>query len=389
MVNEIDQPKKRLKVCYFGTYRANYERNRWMIDRLTRQNVIVIECHVPLWRGLEDREQVASGGWLKPAFWMRFVLAYGRLIWRYFHIGDYDVMVIGYPGQPDVPLGWLLSRLRKKPLVWDIFMSIYLIAMERLIDSRSPISSNLIQSIERFSLKLPDLLIVDTPAYSEWYQNQYQVDPEKIKLIPTGADDREFRPREVTTSHTVFRCLYYGSYIPNHGVKYIVEAAVLLSNQPDIQFVFVGTGPEKQQVEDLVHQSGLTSVTFHDWMAKQELLREIDHADVILGSFGVTPQALMTMQHKIHEGLAMAKPIINGDSPLMRQILEHKKHIYLCEREDPKSLADAILTLYQNAELRGQLSRNGFAFYQENYAFDKLGANYALILQQLAQSRAG
>ena len=130
---QSDRPPS-LQVCYFGTYRANYERNRLMIERLRRQNIVVKECHVSLWQGLEDREQIAGGGWLKPAFWLRAFLAYLRLIGHYLRIGDYDVMVIGYPGQPDVPLGWLLARMRRKPVVWDILMSIHLISLERHID---------------------------------------------------------------------------------------------------------------------------------------------------------------------------------------------------------------------------------------------------------------
>ncbi len=378
-----------LRVCYFGTYRANYERNRWMIERLRRQNVIVNECHATLWQGLEDREQIAGGGWRKPAFWGRFFSAYVRLLFRYFRIGEYDIMVIGYPGQPDAPLAWLLSRLKGRPLVWDIFMSIHLISLERKIDSRSAISSRMIRAIENFSLGLPDAIIVDTPVYSEWYQQEYQLDPIKIKLLPTGADDREFQPREDLTKRTTFRCLYYGTYIPNHGVKYIVEAARLLSDRPDIQFILVGRGPDKPQIETLVRKYELASVTFHDWMTKNELIEEIRHSDVLLGTFGVTPQAIMTMQHKVHEGLAMAKPIINGDSPLMRRTLTHKKHIYLCDREDPQSLAEAVLSLYQDSELRQKLAENGFAFYQEHYAFDKLGAEYAQILLDIVNEKIG
>lgn len=57
-----------LRVCYFGTYRSNYSRNRIMIEGLRRNGVIVEECHETLWLGIEDRVQIASGGWRNPAF---------------------------------------------------------------------------------------------------------------------------------------------------------------------------------------------------------------------------------------------------------------------------------------------------------------------------------
>ena len=54
---------KKMRVCYFGTYRVRYSRNQIMIEGLRRNGVEVIECHEELWRGIEDRVEVASGGW--------------------------------------------------------------------------------------------------------------------------------------------------------------------------------------------------------------------------------------------------------------------------------------------------------------------------------------
>ena len=34
-----------LRVCYFGTYRAEYSRNRIMMEGLRKNGVEVIECH--------------------------------------------------------------------------------------------------------------------------------------------------------------------------------------------------------------------------------------------------------------------------------------------------------------------------------------------------------
>ena len=131
-----------LRVCYFGTYRADYARNRLMIEGLRRNGVEVIECHERLWRGVEDRVQAVTGKWKSPAFARRVLGAYGRLIWKYFAMRpDYDVMVVGYPGQFDLFLARLLSWQRRRPLVWDIFMSIYLVAVERKLHARSAMAS--------------------------------------------------------------------------------------------------------------------------------------------------------------------------------------------------------------------------------------------------------
>ena len=55
-----------LRVCWFGTWREDYSRNRIMIEGLRRNGVEVVECHAALWGGIEDRVKLARGGWAGP-----------------------------------------------------------------------------------------------------------------------------------------------------------------------------------------------------------------------------------------------------------------------------------------------------------------------------------
>ena len=363
-----------MRVCYFGTYRASYVRNRLMIDRLLQQGVEVVECHESLWKGITDRAEIASGGWTKPGFWWRVITTYIRLLFRYKEIGYYDILLVGYPGQLDIFLAWLLSRLRGKPLVWDVLMSIYLIACERGIQHTNPFSVWLIHQVEHLVCHLPDLLLMDTPEYALWFQENYHISPERINLVPLGADDRVFIPMtDSRVNDGVFRCVYYGTFIPNHGVQVIIETARILSDYTDIQFDVIGEGPYKEKVMDLAQKYNLVNVQFYGWMDEAVIVQHMAKADICLGTFGITPQALLTMQNKIHEGMAMAKPVVNGDSPVMRSTLQHGKNIFLCERENPQALADAILALRENPELRAFLAQQVYQTYLENFSMEKLG----------------
>jgi glycosyltransferase involved in cell wall biosynthesis len=234
---------------------------------------------------------------------------------------------------------------------------------------------------------MPDLFILDTPTYAEWYQKEYRLPSEKIRLLPLGADDRVFHPLiPEGKPASSFVCLYYGTYIPNHGVPVIIEAARRLANHNQIYFEMVGGGPERRQAEQLAQDYGIKNLRFIDWLEKDELVRKIAAADVILGTFGNTPQALMTMQNKIHEGLAMAKPVLNGDSPAIQALLRHGEEIYLCERENPQALADAILTLYEQPDLRAKIASQVYAFYQEHLNFDLLCKKLCNIVMSITQT---
>jgi glycosyltransferase involved in cell wall biosynthesis len=370
-------------VCYFGTYRAEYSRNQIMIEGLRRAGVNVIECRAQLWTGIEDRVQAASGGWIRPHFFVRVIQAYLDLLRRYCAVDDYDVMVVGYPGQLDVYLARLLTWLRRKPLAWDVFMSIYLIALERGLDKRSALTVWAIRQIERLACHLPDLLILDTAEYVEWFHRTHHVDPGRFRLVPTGADDRVYRVAQAAQPDpNYFTLIYYGTFIPNHGVLTIVKAARLLTDDPAIRFVLIGRGPDKDSAAALIQQHNLKNVTFVDWVERDELPARVAEADVCLGVFGSTPQSLMTVQNKIYEALAMRKPIITGDSPTVRAALQHLVHVYLVERDNPQTLAHAIRALKCDPGLRHRLAENGYRVFHEQFDLTHIGHRYAAHLRR-------
>jgi len=283
-------------------------------------------------------------------------------------------MLVGYPGQFDVYLAWLLTRLRRKPLVWDIFMSIYLIALERGLHQRSRLTVWAIRQIERFACRLPDRLILDTAEYVEWFGWTHGVNPSRFRLVPTGADDRVFQPLEMPQPDPqFFTLIYYGSFTPNHGVPVMIEAARLVADDRAIRFVLIGNGPEKDKASALAQHYRLTNITFIGWVDQAELPRHVAQADVCLGVFGTTPQSTMTVQNKIFEALAMSKPVITGNSTTIRASFQDGEHLILVNRTDPHEMADAIRYLQRDPETRQAIACRGYRKFSESFTTQKIG----------------
>src|SRR3989337_2608177 len=93
-----------MRISYFGTYDRNRPRNRNIINGLKKNNIDVIECHYSPWGKIEDKSTI-QGGLLKFMVLIRFIVAY---------LGHID-MLIAKP----------IVMLRKKPLIFDAFLSLY------------------------------------------------------------------------------------------------------------------------------------------------------------------------------------------------------------------------------------------------------------------------
>lgn len=373
---------EQLTVCYFGTYRSEYSRNRIMIKGLRKNGVEVIECHENLWTGIEDRVNTVEKGIVNPLLWKRMFAVYFRLFKKFRKLPYFNVLVVGYPGQFDVFFAKLLTLFSRKPIVWDVFMSIYLVAVERELDKKNSLSVKLLKIIEYLALRVPDKLIIDTKQYANWFKKTYKIPNERFCLVPTGADDDvfflekfvEYKPKDR------FVVLYYGTYIPNHGVPYIIEAANLLKENPSIIFQFIGTGPEYEVCFELIKKYDLNNIIFFPWMNQIELKKFLLDADVILGAFGKTPQSLMTIQNKIYESMAMGKLVITGDSEAIRSVFSNYEDVIFCSRNKPNELANNILNVKNSPNLIKLISNNGYKLFIKNYSLESIGKKFLTCL---------
>jgi glycosyltransferase involved in cell wall biosynthesis len=307
-------------------------------------------------------------------------------------VGEYDILFVGYPGPLDVYLARLLSWFRRKPLVWDILMSLYLITLERGLGKEHPVSVRLLRAIEKTACHLPDQLIIDTQEYVQWFVENYHIPAERFLLAPLGADDRFFQPLpHQPRDQPSFLVVYHGTFVPSHGVTTIIEAARLLQEDADILFELIGAGPELEIAQALAKAYRLENVTFSGWLEKERLVQELAQADVCLGTFGATRHSLLTIQNKIYESMAMAKPVITGDGPAIRRAFtdtedgqrmpKHRQSeqvpgetCYAVERANPQALAQAIAHLKANPKLRQTLAQNGYNAFRQRYSIACLGA---------------
>jgi glycosyltransferase involved in cell wall biosynthesis len=361
------QEDESFSVCFFGTYRAGYVRNEVMIAGLEANDVTVHRCHSELWHGVEDRVEQAAGGWMRSGFVFRVAKAYWRLWRRHRHMPDYDVMLIGYPGQFDALMGRLLAARRGRKVALDVLMSLHLIAVERGLTARSPLTGRLIRALEGAGLRRPHMLLVDTPEYRDHYRDRYGLPEDRFRFVPLGVDDRLYHPLpEVQPPGDIIRVIYHGTFIRLHGVPTVLDAADRLRDRLDIRFDFYGEGQEEADARARAEELELDNVHFHGWVDKQKLPEHIAASHIVLGVFGTTKQARCTIQNKIWEGMMMSRAVISGDAETIRQELEHRRHVYLVPRADPDALAEGIATLADDESLRAHLGEHGHVRALEN-----------------------
>jgi glycosyltransferase involved in cell wall biosynthesis len=152
--------------------------------------------------------------------------------------------------------------------------------------------------------------------------------------------------------------------MPLHGVETVVRAAGLLKSEA-IEFRLIGKGPCYKEVQELVKVLDIKNINFISPVPLRLLPSEIAASDICLGGhFGLSPKAGRVIPGKIYQILAMARPLIAGDTPANRALLNHGDSAHLSPPGDPEELATSIMILHNDPLYRDRLASKGRSLYE-------------------------
>lgn len=335
------------RVVVWGTCDTGKPRVRILLQGLRENGVEVLECHWNPWQAIQDKSQVGPLRWLNIL--LHIALAYPILLWRYMRLPRHDWILLGYPGILDIFVIRLFAWLRGVPVAMDWFLSAYdTIALDRkLVGKRHPLAV-LAFGLEWLAARLADCAFMDTAAHARRMERIFGLTEGRCGHVWVGVEAKVFSHDVVVPSTPragAMKILFYGQFIPLHGVPTIVEAAQLLRDQ-EVDWLFVGRGQESRRVRAMLDANPLPRLTWLEWMEYSALVASIAEADVCLGIFGSSDKAASVIPNKVFQVVAAGKPVITQDSPAIRELLVASAPCaYLVPAADPKALADAVLDL--------------------------------------------
>ena len=340
---------RKMRVVALGTYDKSKPRARILLRGLKENHVEVIECHRDVWGAAVDKSQL-SGTRSKLAIFWNYLIAYPVLVFRYLRCPKHDVVLIGYLGLFDVLILWPFIRLRRAVLFWDVFLSLYNTVVEdRQMISRYNPAAVALWTMEWLALRLVDQALMDTQAHADYLCKVYRVGSHKVARIFVGAEPEIFdmsgrgpvagSPR--TGRKTV---LFYGQFIPLHGIEYIVRAA-RLTEATDLDWVLIGRGQEAEKIRALIKDLAPDNLDWCEWVSYENLIEHLARSHVALGIFGTTEKAQRVIPNKVFQILMAGRPLVTADTPAVRELLRESVSVRLVPAGDAEALAKAALEM--------------------------------------------
>lgn len=345
-----------MKICYFGIYNPEFSRNRVYIQGFKKLGVEIVECR-------DDTSGIRK---------------YWRLWSKHKAIrGDYDAMIVGYPGHIVVPLAKLLS---KKTVVADLLGSMY----DAELHSHKTNYLHLLKLrlIDWLAVHFADVILLESEAQKKYFENRF-FKSEKYKVVYTGVDENLFNDsvqdniKPTLDDHLdnpkKFVAVFRGKLTPECGIEHILKAAKILKENNSIIFRIIGRGYLLSLTEKIIKEEKLKNVELISrYLSNEEMRFMVKTASLYLGQFENNHRLKRTIPHKAFESLAMKIPYLSADAPAIKELIKDGETGFIVPKEDGVMIANKIEFLSRHPDLIKEVGQNGWKLYSKNLTSEKL-----------------
>ena len=345
-------------------------RNEVYIEGLRRNGVEVIEC---------------------SDFSKSKLLKYRNLFRKYWKIrNQYDLMIVGHIWRTTSHsdhLAVLFAKLiSRKKIIHNALCSAYETAvLSRGVAKKNSLKAKIYWLTDYLSCRLASLVLVETEEQKKFFIDNFKIKKENCVRTWTGANDKEFFIEPANKKKT-FTVILRGGLLPETGIEYVLKAAKKLENE-NIDFLIMGIAKTKKierEIKDIIENANPQNLKFiTDHLPISDLRKTMLSCHLSLGQFGNHERIERTIPHRAFESLALGLPYITAEAAGVKELLIDRVNCLFVKRANPDDLAEKILELRDNPELRKKIAENGYRLYKEKLNPKAIGKELLGIVNNL------
>jgi glycosyltransferase involved in cell wall biosynthesis len=259
--------------------------------------------------------------------------------------------------------GKMLSVFKQRPWVMEVrdLWPDSIAAVGSMNKSSKPFK--ILKKIEHHLYLSASKIVVVTDSFKKYIIKEHQIKPEKVGVFKNGVIINNFKKPKPNDVMTLKESLglknkiiisYLGTHGLAHGLKFILESISKISN-PDLHFLFIGDGAEKENLIKYSKTLHLKNFTFLESVTKSEIPLYIEISDYSLVNLKKSDEFKNVIPSKIFENIAMYKPILLGVEGESKKLIDDYEVGVCFEPENIESFLNALCDIQK-------LDRESFKF---------------------------
>jgi glycogen(starch) synthase len=205
----------------------------------------------------------------------------------------------------------------------------------------------------------------------------------KLQVVRNGVDTDVFRPAENWPTDGNY-ILFVGRLVEQKGVEYLLRAFYYVRDKfPDVRLRIAGDGEVREWLERLCENLMLSShVEFLGWLPYEDLPPLYQQARVVVVPSVFEPFGMVAL-----EAFASKRPVLASRVGGLREIVQHNISGFLAEPKDHLDLAQWLMALLNDSDLRKQLGASGLTrLSDEGYTWPAVAEQFTELYEHVKQT---
>ncbi len=210
-------------------------------------------------------------------------------------------------------------------------------------------------------------------------------------VIPNGVDVKKFTQRiskdvrnemrrEMGFAESDVVLVTASRLVVKNGTRHIIESLTLLPQ--NYKALIIGFGEEREMLEKMVEDGDLAGrVVFLGMRGHEELPALLQSADVF-----VRPSLSEGLGNSFLEAMAAGLPLIGTPVGGIPDFLKDGETGVFCKPSDPESIAQAVIRIQTQTDLKGRLIENGYRLATEKYNWETIASDMREVFDRLKKT---
>ena len=202
----------------------------------------------------------------------------------------------------------------------------------------------------------------------------------ELHIIPNGVDLGKFTIHESRITNHEKVVITVSRLVKKNGIGDLIDAMAVVRNEiPDAKLTIIGSGPLEKILKLKVRSLNLENyIEFLGEISNELLPKCLSMANIF-----VRPSLSEGLGTAFLEAMAAGLPVVGTAVGGIPDFLKDKQTGLFCKPGDPDDIADKIIMLLENDELRNRLAGNGRRLVEEKYDWEKIASEFAKLYQEI------
>ncbi|WP_036153536.1 glycosyltransferase family 4 protein [Maribacter forsetii] len=372
--NSLELLKNGHKVTVISLGKENKKR----FERKTVDGIDVIYVRVPYSQTMSIASRLKS--FLHFMFFSTYLALKEKNI--DFVIATSTPLTIGFPAL-------VLKKLKKIPYLFEV-RDLWPEVPIQMGGLNNKTAIKLAKWFERSIYKNASHVIALSPGMQEGVLKEGTPNS-KVSMIPNMAKIDAFWAREpnmalmqeLNLDKNTFKIIYFGAFGQANAIEYILETALLLKENKTIEFLFIGSGPGKELIENYNVKDGCNNVTYLGFFNMEKTSEIVNFCDISLVTFSNLPILATNSPNKLFDSLSAEKPIIVNSAGWTKDLVENHNCGIFVDPESPQDFANKIITLKNDPDKLTLMGKNSRKLAETVYDKSLLCEQFATVVNNI------